>query len=70
MTWESVEPFDETLAYYRATLRVTPIVASNGAFVEWWSEFEAREDAVAHWRDHQLAEFAKSLGRLERLVKA
>jgi hypothetical protein len=70
MTWESVEPFDETLAYYRATLRVTPIVASGGAFVEWWSDFEAREDAVGQWREHQLTEFGKSLDRLERLIAA
>lgn len=70
MTWESVDPFDDSLSYHRASFRVTPIVASNGAFVEWWVEFNAREDAVARWRKHQLTEFAKSLDRLERLVNA
>lgn len=68
MTWESAEPFDATLTYHRAGIRITPVVASNGAFVEWWSEFFARQDSVARWREHQVAEFGKSLGRLERLL--
>jgi len=51
---------------YQATLRVTPIVDGNQAFVEWWATFdceaEGRDDLVAFFRNA----FAQWLGSLRR----
>lgn len=49
---------------------MTPIVATDGAFVEWSVVLDARKDAIAHRREHQLHEFGKSLDRLERVLAA
>jgi hypothetical protein len=67
-SWESVQAFDPTLSYYKATLRVTPVTTSDGSFVEWWSDFEATPEATAKWSEHQQREFAKSLDRLADVV--
>jgi hypothetical protein len=67
-SWESVEAFDPTLSYYKATLRITPVTMSDDSFVEWWSDFEASPDAIANWQNMQEREFAKSLRRLERIL--
>jgi len=66
--WESVEAFDPTLRHYAATLRITPVTASNSSFVEWWSDFDSTPEATLHWSRLQEREFAKSLNRLARLV--
>jgi hypothetical protein len=68
-SWESVEAFDATLSYYKATLRITPVTTSESSFVEWWSDFEASPGAIADWQAMQQREFAKSLRRLESIVK-
>lgn len=67
-SWESVEAFDPTLSYYRATLRITPVTISSGSFVEWWSDFEATPEATPEWRAMQQREFAKSFDRLKSLL--
>lgn len=67
-SWESVEPFDPTLSYYQATLRITPVTTSNSSFVEWWSDFEATTEAAPGWQTMQQREFGKSFKRLERLL--
>ena len=67
-SWESVEAFDPTLSYYKATLRITPVTTSNSSFVEWWSDFEATPEAILDWQTMQKREFAKSFARLERLL--
>lgn len=67
-SWESVEPFDATLSYYRATLRITPVTTSSSCFVEWWSDFEATSEASIEWQTMQQREFAKSFARLEGLL--
>lgn len=67
-SWESVEAFDPTLKYYKATLRITPVTTSDGSFVEWWSDFDASPDAALEWRNMQQREFVKSLARLESTV--
>jgi len=56
---------------YRATIRVTPVVDGDQAFVEWWATFDcdagAREERAAFFR----ASFAGWLESLRRnLVKA
>lgn len=67
-SWESVEAFDPTLSYYKATLRITPVTTSSSSFVEWWSDFEATPEAALDWRNMQQREFAKSFDRLESLL--
>jgi hypothetical protein len=51
---------------FQATIRVTPIVDGNRAFVEWWATFDcepaAREERVTFFRDA----FAGWLGSLRR----
>jgi hypothetical protein len=51
---------------FQATIRVTPIVDGDRAFVEWWTTFdceiEHREERVAFFRDA----FAGWLGSLRR----
>jgi hypothetical protein len=32
-----------------ATLRVTPVVDGNRAFVEWWATFECPPDQYEYW---------------------
>jgi hypothetical protein len=67
-SWESVEAFDPTLSYYRATLRITPVTISSSSFVEWWSDFEATPEATPKWDAMQQREFAKSFNRLKSLL--
>ena len=67
-SWESVEAFDPTLSYYKATLRITPVTTSGSSFVEWWSDFEATPEAAPNWHNMQQREFAKSFDRLKRLM--
>jgi hypothetical protein len=67
-SWESVEAFDPTLSYYKATLRITPVTISSGSFVEWWSDFEATPEAAPDWHALQQREFGKSFTRLESLL--
>ena len=68
-SWESVEAFDPTLSYYKATLRITPVTMSGSSFVEWWSDFEATPESAPEWKNMQQREFAKSLGRLQSIVE-
>ena len=63
-SWESVEAFDPTLSYYKATLRITPVTTSGSSFVEWWSDFEATAESMHDWQTMQQREFGKSLARL------
>lgn len=67
-SWESVEAFDPTLSYYRATLRITPVTTSSSSFVEWWSDFEATPEATLEWGTMQQREFVKSFDRLKSLL--
>src|SRR6185437_1329308 len=34
---------------YQATLRVTPIVETDMAFVEWWATFDCADDEETQW---------------------
>jgi len=67
-SWESVEAFDPTLSYYKATLRITPVTTSSSSFVEWWSDFEATPEASLDWHTLQQREFGKSFDRLKKLL--
>jgi hypothetical protein len=59
---------------FQATLRVTPVVDGNRAFVEWWATFdcdaERRDERTAFFRD-AFAGWLESLRRhLQRRAKA
>jgi Polyketide cyclase / dehydrase and lipid transport len=54
---------------FRATLRVTPIVDGNGAFVEWWANFDcdaSRRDELVEtlqgWFGNWLQSLRESMG--------
>ncbi len=50
---------------YQATLRVTPIIDGNQAFVEWWATFDCEPAEVDHWTSFFANEgFPKWLGSL------
>ena len=59
---------------FRATLRVTPVVDGDRAFVEWWTTFDCdldrHDERTAFFRD-AFAGWLESLRRhLERQAKA
>src|SRR3954469_11238445 len=67
-TYEVCEPSPLAVRDYRATLRVTPIVDGDRAFVEWWATFDCAEPERDRWTRHFRDEgFAKWLGAL-RLI--
>lgn len=68
MSWESVEAFDATLSYYRATVQVAPDTMSGRSVVEWSVEFDAEPNSTDKWKKHQEIEFEKSLDRLNLYV--
>ena len=54
------------LAAFRATIRVTPIVDGDRAFVEWFAEFDSDTDRRDELADFLRKAFAKWLGSLRR----
>jgi hypothetical protein len=55
---------------FQATLRVTPVIDGNGAFVEWWANFDcdaARRDELTqtlrNWFGKWLQSLRESMGR-------
>lgn len=55
---------------YVATLRVTPVVASNQAFVEWWASFDCAAEEYEHWTRHfSHAGFGTWLAALREYMK-
>jgi hypothetical protein len=49
---------------YRATIRITPIIDDNRAFVEWSASFDCDPAERAYWTDHFARSFAMWLGSL------
>jgi Polyketide cyclase / dehydrase and lipid transport len=57
--------------HYVATIRVTPVVDTNGAFVEWWATFDcATEDREWMTKHFENAGFAVWLGGLRKFMDA
>ena len=55
---------------YIATIRVTPIVETKQAFVEWWATFDCAAEDYGHWTNHFEKEgFAKWLAALRRFME-
>jgi hypothetical protein len=68
-TYELCEPVPFLVRNYQATLRVTPVVADDRAFVEWWATFDCAPEERNRWtstfRDDG---FARWLGALQRYL--
>ena len=63
-SYEFCEPFRFPVQNFVATIRVTPIVDGDRAFVEWWVTFDCATEEQDYWR----AFFARSFrGWLESL---
>jgi len=68
-TYAFHDPAGVPVSNYLATLRVTPVVASDQAFVEWSATFDCDVAEVARW-ERFFAEdgFAKWLGALREFM--
>lgn len=54
---------------YVATIRVTPALADEGSFVEWWATFDCALEERDKWVEHFESEgFAKWLAALRRYL--
>ena len=52
---------------FRATIRITPVVDSGKAFVEWWATFDCAAGEIERWtRFFEQDGFARWLGALRR----
>ncbi|MEW6640585.1 MAG: SRPBCC family protein [Pseudomonadota bacterium] len=68
-TYAFQDPAGVPVANYVATLRVTPVVASGQAFVEWSATFDCDVAEVARWERFFAQEgFAKWLGALSEFM--
>ena len=56
------------LEVFEATIRVTPVVDGNRAFVEWFATFDAAESRREELRTFLGAAFARWLGSLRRTL--
>jgi hypothetical protein len=65
-TYEFCEPCHFPVRDYVATIRVTPIVDGNRAFVEWLATFDVTIEDGNHWTEFFARSFATWLGRLRR----
>lgn len=63
-TYEFCGPPSLPLSGFRATLRVTPIVDGDRAFVEWWASFDCEPARVAELSQTLRGWFAKWLESL------
>src|SRR5262249_4517621 len=48
-SYEFCEPFRYPVQNFAATIRVTPIVDGDRAFVEWWVTFDCAAGEREHW---------------------
>jgi hypothetical protein len=69
-TYEFCDPIPYPVINYKATLRVTPIVEGNMAFVEWWATFDCAIDECDYWTAYFMSSFAKWLGSLSAYLAA
>src|SRR5438067_10178047 len=64
-TYALCQPLPFPVRDYQATLRVTPIIDGNRAFVEWWATFDCAADQVERWtsyfRDEGFAKWLRAL---------
>ena len=54
---------------YVATIRVTPVVETDAAFVEWWATFDCAAEERERWTRYFARDgFAKWLGALRAFM--
>jgi len=63
------EEAEAPVANYSATLRVTPIVEGDRAFVEWWATFDCEPSSAPERCDFFRDAFAGWLGSLRRSLQ-
>jgi hypothetical protein len=68
-TYELCDSAPTVARNYRATLRVTPVIDGNGAFVKWWTTFDCAPDELEKWTAFYRESFAKWLGSLRRSLQ-
>lgn len=51
-TYQLCEPVPFPIRDYEATLRVTPVIDGNRAFIEWWATFDCDADERDRWTSH------------------
>jgi hypothetical protein len=54
---------------YQATLRVTPVVDGNRAFVEWWATFDCAADKREYWATFFADSYSRWLASLKKILK-
>ena len=70
-TYEFCEPFPYPVRNCVITLRVTPVIDGNRAFVEWWGTFDCEPSEYEHWTVYFAHEvWAKLLESLKRRLSA
>lgn len=63
------DPVPYPVLDYTATIRVTPIVEANQAFVEWWATFDCAAEERERWiRYFETEGFARWLAALRRFM--
>lgn len=55
---------------YEGTLRITPVVDGDRAFVEWWLTFDCSPDERDRWDEFLVGAISQWAGSLERTVCA
>ncbi len=69
-TYSLCDPPPFPVRNYVATIRVTPIVETNKAFVEWWATFDCAADEYDRWtKFFENDGFAKWLAALRRFMQ-
>ncbi len=69
-TYTFCKPFPYPLYNSETTMRVTPIVDGNRAFVEWWITFDCEASEYDHWTTYFAHEvFAKGLKSLRTYLE-
>lgn len=65
-SYEFCEPCRFPVRDYVATIRVTPVVDGERAFIEWWATFDAAAEERDHWTEFFARSFATWLDSLRR----
>lgn len=63
-TYEFCDSIPYPVRNYEATLRVTPIIDGNRAFLEWWATFDCETSEYNYWTTFFASSFAKWLESL------
>jgi Polyketide cyclase / dehydrase and lipid transport len=69
-TYALLDPPPFPVRDYVATIRVTPVVESGAAFVEWWATFDCAAEERERWTHYfERDGFAKWLGALRAFMR-